>query len=53
MSESENASLIRSLPWKERIPILTLLAVITLLAWVYLVDMAAGMNDMMSSALVP
>ena len=52
MSESENASLIRSLPWKDRIPILTLLAVITLLAWVYLIDMAAEMDGMMASGSV-
>ncbi len=49
MSESENAQLIRSLPWRDRIAIGSVLAVVTLLAWVYLVDMAARMDGMMTS----
>ncbi len=48
MSESENAVLISSLPPRDRIVILAALAGTTLLAWIYLVDMAAGMDGMMA-----
>ena len=44
MSDSENAVLIRSLPWRDKVAILSLLGVVTILAWLYLVDMAMGMN---------
>jgi predicted metal-binding membrane protein len=47
VSESENAALIRSLSWRDRVAILSTLAVVTLLAWVYLVDMAVSMDGMM------
>ncbi len=48
MSESENATLIRSLPLRDRIVILSALAGTTILAWIYLVNMAAGMDGMMA-----
>lgn len=47
MSESENAILIRSLPRRDRITILSALAGTTVLAWIYLVKVAAGMDGMM------
>ena len=39
----------RSLPLRDRLPILAILAVISLLCWAYLVDMAFGMDRMMMS----
>ena len=47
MSESENARLIRTLPWRQRLAIESSLAVVTLLAWAYLIDMAVDMNGVM------
>ena len=44
MPDSENVVLIRSLPWQDKVAILTLLGVVTILAWLYLVDMAMGMD---------
>ena len=46
MPESENAILIRSLPLRDRITVLSALAGATVLAWIYLVDMAVGMDGM-------
>lgn len=40
------ATLVRSLPLRDRLVILSGLGVITVLAWVYLVDMARGMEGM-------
>ena len=48
MPESENAILIRSLPRRDRIVILSALVGTTVLAWIYLVDMATGMDGMMT-----
>lgn len=42
-------TLVRSLPLKDRIVILSGLGIITLLAWIYLVDMARGMKGMSMS----
>jgi predicted metal-binding membrane protein len=44
MSDSENAALIRSVPWQDKVAILSLLGVVTILAWIYLIDMAMGMD---------
>jgi predicted metal-binding membrane protein len=44
-----NASLIRSLPWRDRLAILAVIGVVTVLSWVYLVDMAIDMDSMMRS----
>lgn len=49
MSDTESNTLIRSLPWQDRIAILSVLAVVTILSWWYLVDMALGMNSMMGN----
>jgi predicted metal-binding membrane protein len=48
VSESENAILISSLPLRDRVAILSALAGTTILAWIYLVDMATGMDGMMA-----
>lgn len=48
MSPSENAVLIRTVPWRDRVAILSTLAVVTLLSWIYLIDMALDMDSMMS-----
>jgi predicted metal-binding membrane protein len=53
MSSSENAKLIRSLPWRTRLIILAMMATITLLSWAYLVDMALNMKNMMAAAKMP
>jgi predicted metal-binding membrane protein len=44
-----NASLIRSLPWRDRLAILAVIGVATVLSWVYLVDMAIDMDSMVRS----
>lgn len=49
MTDSENAVLIRSLPRRDRLAILSGLAIVTLLSWVYLVDMAIDMEGMMAA----
>lgn len=46
MPESANAILVRSLPRRDRVAILSALAGTTVLAWIYLVDMATGMDGM-------
>ena len=48
MTESENAVLISSLPLRDRIVILSALAGTTVLAWIYLLEMAVGMDGMMT-----
>jgi len=48
MRESENTSLIRSLPRRDRVLILSALTGTTVLAWIYLVTMATGMDGMTS-----
>ncbi len=48
MTESGNATLIRSIPLRDRIVILSALAATTILAWAYLIDMAVKMDRMMS-----
>jgi predicted metal-binding membrane protein len=53
MPDSENAKLIRSLPWRTRLTILAMMATITLLSWTYLVDMALDMSNMMATAQMP
>ena len=50
MSDSGNIHLIRSLPWRNRLTILAMMAILTLLSWAYLVDMALEMDGMMASA---
>ena len=50
MTDSENSILIRSLPRRDRLAILSGLAIVTLLAWVYLVDMAIDMEGMMAAS---
>lgn len=42
-------ALIRALPLRDRLVILSALGIVTLLAWVYLVDMAIGMKGMKSA----
>lgn len=42
-------TLIRTLPLRDRLVILSALGIVTLLAWVYLVDMAIGMKGMKSA----
>ena len=44
MSDSEHALLIKSLPWQDKVAILSLLGVVTILSWLYLIDMALGMD---------
>ncbi|MDH3626423.1 MAG: DUF2182 domain-containing protein [Acidobacteriota bacterium] len=48
MSEATNRILIRSLPLRDRVVILSALAATTILAWAYLVDMANDMDRMMA-----
>jgi predicted metal-binding membrane protein len=45
----EPRAVVRSLPLKDRLIIQSGLGIITLLAWVYLLDMARGMNGMATS----
>lgn len=49
MADSESKTLIRSLPLKDRFVILSILALVTLLSWAYLVDMAIDMDNMMAA----
>jgi predicted metal-binding membrane protein len=45
----DHASLVRSLPWRDRLAIVAVLAVVTVLSWVYLIGAANDMNAMMSA----
>lgn len=47
--DAESKTLIQSLPLKDRFIILSILALVTLLCWTYLVDMAIDMDNMMAS----
>ena len=49
MADSESKTLIRSLPLKDRFIILSILALVTLLSWAYLVHMAIDMDNMMAA----
>ena len=44
MSDSENALLIRSLPWRDKVAILSLLGVVTILSWMYLIVLSVGVG---------
>ena len=48
MADTESKTLIRSLPLKDRFIVVSVLALVTLLSWVYLVDMAIDMDNMMA-----
>jgi len=49
MTDFESAALVRTLPLRDRFIILSALATITLLCWVYLIDMAIDMDKMMAA----
>lgn len=49
VADDKSASLIRSLPLKDRIVILSIIGIVTLLCWTYLIDMAIGMDKMMAA----
>lgn len=49
MADTESKALIRTLPLRDRVVILSVLALVTLLSWVYLIDMAIDMDKMMSA----
>ncbi len=48
MADWNSKTLLRSLPLKDRFTILSILALVTLLSWAYLVDMAIDMDKMMA-----
>ena len=47
MSQPEQTISVRSLPMRERVVILSILGIVSLLSWVYLIDMAFTMDRMM------
>ena len=49
MTDSNSKTLIRSLPLRDRVIIFSILALITLLSWAYLIDMAIDMDNMMAA----
>lgn len=49
MTDSISKTLIRSLPLRDRFIIVSILALITLLSWAYLIDMAIDMDNMMAA----
>lgn len=49
MTDSNSKTLIRSLPLRDRFIIFSILALITLLSWAYLIDMAIDMDNMMAA----
>jgi predicted metal-binding membrane protein len=48
MADSESKTLIQSLPLKDKFIILSILSLVTLLSWAYLIDMAIDMDNMMA-----
>jgi predicted metal-binding membrane protein len=49
VADVKSAALIRSLPLKDRIIILSIIGIVTLLCWVYLITMAIDMDNMMAA----
>jgi len=50
--DTKSAKLIKSLPLRDRVVIMSIVGILTLLCWVYLVDMAIDMDQMMSMGMM-